>query len=150
MTSSGKALGCASMETPPLSCRFHRSLAALAGERDRALRSLAAEEDKRRDVVEAISSLLGGELSCADVSRLTMGLERIEQEEGREGGEEPNGRVWVLEVRCCSSRCLVNNNFLLKGQGVSLSWVLVFLLFCPQIYICKFHLFFIQKQLFER
>lgn len=96
-------------QTPP-SIFFgqHRSLAALAGERDRALRSLAAEEDRRRDMVEELSGLLGGELSCGDVSRLAMGLERIEREqaaagegEGEGGGGglgESRGRAWVLEV----------------------------------------------------
>ena len=57
-----------------------RSLAELAGERDRALRSLAAEEDKRHDLVEECFTLLGGELSCGDVSRLALSLDRIEQE----------------------------------------------------------------------
>lgn len=100
----------------------------MAGERDRALRSLASEEDRRRDMVEELSGLLGGELSCGDVSRLAMGLERIEREAGEtatatataaaaagmgggrgEGEEEDEGgaggRAWVLEVSAgaCSS-----------------------------------------------
>lgn len=100
-----------------------RSLAELAGERDRALRSLAAEEDKRHDLVEECSTLLGGELSCGDVSRLALSLDRIEQELEQElekelgqelekagegegereagGGDrdgQPGGRKWVLEV----------------------------------------------------
>ena len=88
----------------------HRSLAELAGERDRALRSLAAEEDKRHDLIEECNALLGGELSCGDVSRLALSLDRIEQEleqEGEEGGEggggrdeDPGGRTWVLKVGC--------------------------------------------------
>lgn len=82
---------------------FHRSLAALAGERDRALRSLAAEEDKRHDLIEDLSTALGDELSCANLSRLVIGLEKIEQEQERSVDEkreeeEPYGRSWVLEV----------------------------------------------------
>eukprot|EP00752_Nemacystus_decipiens_P002815 g2626.t1 len=98
-------------ELDALSDVLQRSLAALAGERDRALRSLAAEEDRRRDMVEELSGLLGGELSCGDVSRLAMGLERIEREQpaaaagdgdGEEGEGEPRGRAWVLEqLRQC-------------------------------------------------
>ncbi|CAM9622266.1 unnamed protein product [Ectocarpus sp. 4 AP-2014] len=91
-------------ELDSLSYVLQRSLAALAGERDRALRSLAAEEDRRRDMIEELTSLLGGELSCGDVSRLAMGLERIEREAGpaaaseeEGGGGQERGRVWVLE-----------------------------------------------------
>ncbi|CAM9751630.1 unnamed protein product, partial [Ectocarpus sp. 13 AM-2016] len=95
-----------------------RSLAALAGERDRALRSLAAEEDRRRDMIEELTSLLGGELSCGDVSRLAMGLERIEREAGPaaaseeegDGGQE-RGRAWVLEQlrQCLFARVAVQD-----------------------------------------
>lgn len=62
-------------------------------------------------MVEELSGLLGGELSCGDVSRLAIGLERIEREaeeataaagKGRgqeeEDGGEPGRRAWVLEV----------------------------------------------------
>ncbi|CAM9834409.1 unnamed protein product [Ectocarpus sp. 6 AP-2014] len=91
-------------ELDSLSDVLQRSLAALAGERDRALRSLAAEEDRRRDMIEELTSLLGGELSCGDVSRLAMGLERIEREAGpaaaseeEGGGGQERGRAWVLE-----------------------------------------------------
>lgn len=90
-------------DTPPPHAT--RSLASLAGERDRALRSLAAEEDKRHELVEKLCSLLGEELTCGDVSRLLMGLERIEEE--KEGGQEEDGerygRAWVLEVSCSLS-----------------------------------------------
>lgn len=76
----------------------------LAAERDRALRALASEEDRRRDLVEELGGLLGGELSCGDVSRLVVGLERIEREELAPGEGEGEGdagrtrRTWVLEV----------------------------------------------------
>lgn len=82
-----------------------RSLAVLAEERDRALRALSAEEDKRYGIVEELSGLLGDELSCVDVSRLTMGLERVERERwaADEGLREADkgeiyGSAWVLEV----------------------------------------------------
>lgn len=92
---------------------FDRSLAALAGERDRALRSLAAEEDKRHDLIEDLSAALGDDLSCANLSRLVVGLENIEQEQKRsvdEKGEEeePYGRSWVLEVGRVSWMPLLN------------------------------------------
>lgn len=88
----------------------------MAGERDRALRSLAAEEEKRQDIVEDLSRLLGDELSCADVTRLVMGVDKMEREwkygrgEEEEAAEEaPHGRMWVLEV----SFCLLSHSTLL-------------------------------------
>lgn len=82
----------------------------MAGERDRALRSLAAEEEKRQDTVDDLSMLLGDELSCADVTRLVMGIDKIEQEgkdgagAGEDGAEEVRyGRTWVLEVSFVAS-----------------------------------------------
>lgn len=76
----------------------------MAGERDRALRSLSAEEDRRYEMVEDLSTLMGEELTCVDLSRLAMGLERIEHEDpakadgGRGEGETADDRSWVLEV----------------------------------------------------
>lgn len=83
---------------------MNRSLAALAGERDRALRALAAEEERRCKVVDDVSRLLGDELTAGDVSRVTMGLEVLEREQQeQEGGEDerdgPYGRAWLLGVR---------------------------------------------------
>lgn len=78
-----------------------RSLAALARERDRALRALAAEEEKRRNVVDEVSRLLGNELSAGHVSRIAMGLEGLEREiqaDAEEDRDFPYGRAWLIEV----------------------------------------------------
>ncbi|CAM9489216.1 unnamed protein product, partial [Ectocarpus sp. 12 AP-2014] len=115
-------------ELDSLSHVLQRSLAALAGERDRALRSLAAEEDRRRDMIEELTSLLGGELSCGDVSRLAMGLERIEREAGPaaaseeegDGGQE-RGRAWVLEQlrQCLFARVAVQDQLRSSADEVA-------------------------------
>lgn len=93
---------------------FHnRSLAALADERDRALRALAVEEEKRCKIVDELSGVLGDELTAGDVSRITIGLEALEVEwqvQDERGGREEEvecsyGRAWLIEVRA-GRRCM--------------------------------------------
>ena len=78
------------------------------------------EEDKRNDLIEELSAALGDELPCSDVSRLVMGLERIEQERAALGEEDEEGRherVWVLEVGPSLSRCLCGLDKRLRGHS---------------------------------
>lgn len=70
---------------------------------------MAAEERKKRKIVDDLSILLGEELTAGHITRLAMGLDGLQLEkQGRSDAghavkevseNEPYGRTWVLQVR---------------------------------------------------
>lgn len=72
------------------------------------MRALAAEERKKRKIVDDLSILLGEELTAGHITRLAMGLDglQLEKHERSDAGDaveedsedEPYSRTWVLQV----------------------------------------------------